>query len=114
MTSLHRQPFRISHLVISHGRSDRKSGRLQTCTQVLAEVSLESKNAALSEGIYNFFASEYGVSQHSKQRRRQDKLAKALNVAKKEKNDARRMLQQAKATRNKSTEETTASVIPLT
>ena len=73
--------------------------------EVLAEASLESKNTRLSDGIYHYFASEHGVKQHSKQRRRKDKLAKALNEAKKEKNEARRMLRQARATGNKSAEE---------
>ena len=73
--------------------------------EVLAEVSLESIKIRLSDGIYHYFASEYGVKQHSKQRRRKDKLAKALNEAKKEKNEARRMLHQARATGNKSAEE---------
>ena len=65
--------------------------------QVISQVSPDSKNSVLSEGVYTFFSSKYGTIQPSKKNRRQEKCAQALNRAKRMKNEARRELRQAKA-----------------
>ena len=73
--------------------------------QVLAETTPDAKNNRLSDEIYNFFASNYGTRQTKKKKRRQEKHVKALNVATRQKNEARKELRQAKTNDAKSPEE---------
>ena len=54
--------------------------------QVISQVSPDSKNSVLSEGVYTFFSSKYGTIQPSKKNRRQNNCAQALNRAKRLKN----------------------------
>ena len=63
---------------------------------MLAETTPDAKNNRLSDEIYNFFASNYGTRQTKKKKRRQEKHVKALNVATRLKNEARKELRQAK------------------
>ena len=74
--------------------------------QVLTETSPDTKNTRFSDGIYDFLASKYGTrEQHPKGRRRQEKLAQALNKARKQKNEARRDLRRARTIGVQSREE---------
>ena len=73
--------------------------------QVKHEISPESKNAVLVEGIYTFFSNKYGTKEPSKRKKRQEKHAQALNRAKKWKNEAHKELRQAKFSGTHSPEE---------
>ena len=64
--------------------------------QVIALSSPDSKYAALSDGIYDYFANKYGTKQQTNRRRRQEKLTRALNQASEKKNEARKQLHRAK------------------
>ena len=73
--------------------------------QLLAEHSPESKTNTLSEEVYNLLAGRYGTRQNSRQKKSQDKLAQALNKAKKEKNEAQWVLHHARAMGTQTAEE---------
>ena len=72
-------------------------------SQVLVtEVSPDSKNTVLAEGIY---ANKHGTRERSKRKKRQEKRAQALNRAKRCKNEARKQLRQARSSGSLSPEE---------
>ena len=72
-------------------------------SQVLVtEVSPDSKNTVLAEGIY---ANKHGTREPSKRKKRQEKRAQALNRAKRCKNEARKQLRQARSSGSLSPEE---------
>ena len=73
--------------------------------RVLTEPSPDAKSSMLSEGIYNFFASNYGTRQTKRKKKRQEKYVQALNIATRLKNEARKELRQAKANDSISQEE---------
>ena len=73
--------------------------------QVVNEASPDTKNARLTDGIYTFLATNYGTRDNPRKKKRQAKLASALNKAKNLKNEARRQLRQAKYSGSESPEQ---------
>ena len=76
----------------------REKGQLEG--QIFAWYSSASpdlKNTKLLEGIYTFPAGKYSTTDSSTRRKQQAKQATALNKAKKLKNEAQRILHQAKS-----------------
>ena len=66
--------------------------------QVIAEVSVEDKNLTLTQGIYDYFSSQFGVQQSLSHKRRSQasSVQEKLKNLKECKNEARWKLQQAR------------------